>query len=195
MPKVTQRFLARKRLTTAKAPEAMMLPHPLLQQQRLVRLNRMHQQLLTQRWAAPKGAEESPVMRHHQHPRSRDGSRIASREASLSERRIAKAKATREEASSGGAALREPDTNHSATSLDNRATSMRDVALAGRGTNGELSDRDMLHDSRGVSPVSSDSDDDEQVPAITPPPAIKDPVARQSHSPSRDSRFRENLDN
>ncbi|QPC64618.1 hypothetical protein HYE67_006849 [Fusarium culmorum] len=95
----------------------------------------------------------------------------------------------------GGAALRDPDTNHSATSLDNRATSMRDVALAGRGTNGEPSDRDMLHDSRGVSPVSSDSDDDEGVPAITPPPAIKDPVGRQSHSPSRDSRFRENLDN
>lgn len=95
----------------------------------------------------------------------------------------------------GGAALRDPDTNHSAISLDNRATSMRDVALAGRGTNGEPSDRDMLHDSRGVSPVSSDSDDDEGVAAITPPPAIKDPVGRQSHSPSRDSRFRENLDN
>jgi hypothetical protein len=94
----------------------------------------------------------------------------------------------------GGAALKDPDTNQSATSLDNRATSMRDVALAGRGTNGESSDRDVLHDSRGVSPVSSGSDDD-QVPAITPPPAIKDPVGRQSHSPSRDSRFRENLDN
>ncbi|RGP60721.1 hypothetical protein FLONG3_10777 [Fusarium longipes] len=95
----------------------------------------------------------------------------------------------------GGAALRDPDTNQSATSLDNRATSMRDVALAGRGTNGESSDHDVLHDSRGVSPVSSDSDDDGQAPAMTPPPALKDPVARQSHSPSRDSRFRENLDN
>ncbi|KAH7189142.1 uncharacterized protein B0J16DRAFT_318780 [Fusarium flagelliforme] len=96
----------------------------------------------------------------------------------------------------GGAALRDPDTNQSATSLDNRATSMRDVALAGRGTS-QSSDRerDALHDSRGVSPVSSDSDDDDQVPAITPPPVIKDPATRESHSPSRDSRFRENLDN
>lgn len=74
---------------------------------------------------------------------------------------------------------------------------MRDVALAGRGTHGDSSDRehDVLHDSRGVSPVSSDSDDDNQVPAMTPPPAIKDPATRESHSPSRDSRFRENLDN
>ncbi|KAL4728436.1 Eisosome assembly protein [Fusarium chlamydosporum] len=76
----------------------------------------------------------------------------------------------------GGAAL-----NQSATSLDNRATSMRDVALAGRGTHGDSSDRehDVLHDSRGVSPVSSDSDDDNQVPAMTPPPAIKDPATRE----------------
>ncbi|KAM0251003.1 hypothetical protein ACHAP5_001883 [Fusarium lateritium] len=93
----------------------------------------------------------------------------------------------------GGAALREPDTNQSATSLDNRATSMRDVALAGRGTNTESSDRerDAAHDSRGVSPVSSLEEDDDQVPAIAPPPAIADPAERKSHSPSRDSRFRE----
>ncbi|KAF4973532.1 hypothetical protein FSARC_196 [Fusarium sarcochroum] len=93
----------------------------------------------------------------------------------------------------GGAALRETEANQSSTSLDNRATSMRDVALAGRGTNTESNDpRDVLHDSRGVSPVSSLESDDVQVPAITPPPVIKDPAARES---SRDSRFREMMDN
>lgn len=96
----------------------------------------------------------------------------------------------------GGAALRDTDANESSTSLDNRATSMRDVALAGRSANAESSDhdRDVLHDSRGISPVSSLSDD-EAVPAITPPPAIKDPAGRKSQSPSRDSRFREMMDN
>ncbi|SCN75969.1 uncharacterized protein FFB20_08890 [Fusarium fujikuroi] len=96
----------------------------------------------------------------------------------------------------GGAALRDTDANESSTSLDNRATSMRDVALAGRSANAESSDhdRDVLHDSRGISPVSNLSDD-EAVPAITPPPAIKDPAGRKSQSPSRDSRFREMMDN
>ncbi|KAJ0148091.1 hypothetical protein FOXG_01465 [Fusarium oxysporum f. sp. lycopersici 4287] len=96
----------------------------------------------------------------------------------------------------GGAALRDTDANESSTSLDNRATSMRDVALAGRSANAESSDhdRDVLHDSRGISPVSSLSED-EAVPAITPPPAIKDPAERKSQSPSRDSRFREMMDN
>ncbi|CVK89796.1 uncharacterized protein FMAN_04063 [Fusarium mangiferae] len=96
----------------------------------------------------------------------------------------------------GGAALRDTDANESSTSLDNRATSMRDVALAGRSANAEANDhdRDVLHDSRGISPVSSVSDD-EAVPAITPPPAIKDPAGRKSQSPSRDSRFREMMDN
>ncbi|KAJ4250605.1 Eisosome assembly protein [Fusarium torreyae] len=92
----------------------------------------------------------------------------------------------------GGAALRETGANQSSTSLDNRANSMRDVALAGRGANTESNDpRDVLHDSRGVSPVSSLESDDDQVPAITPPPAIKDPAARES---SRDSKFREMMD-
>ncbi|KAF5025432.1 hypothetical protein F66182_2492 [Fusarium sp. NRRL 66182] len=97
----------------------------------------------------------------------------------------------------GGAALRESDVNRSATSLDNRATSMRDVALAGRSKNAESSDRerDVLSDSRGVSPVSSLEDDGAQGVVMTPPPAIKDPAARESHSPSRDSRFREMIDN
>ncbi|KAM0558440.1 hypothetical protein ACHAPJ_004630 [Fusarium lateritium] len=92
----------------------------------------------------------------------------------------------------GGAALRGTEANHSSTSLDNRANSMRDVALAGRGAKTESNDpRDVLHDSRGVSPVSSLESDDDQVPAITPPPAIKDPAARES---SRDSKFREMMD-
>lgn len=70
---------------------------------------------------------------------------------------------------------------------------MRDVALAGRVTNTESNDReqDAVHDSRGVSPVSSLEDDDDRVSAIAPPRAIADPAERKSHSPSRDSRFRE----
>jgi hypothetical protein len=96
---VTQPSRARKPLTMAKALEVRMLPHLLLQRQRLDRLNRMRQRPLTRKRVALRGAEGSLATRHHQHPRSRDGSRIASHGASPSERKIAKAKVTREEVS------------------------------------------------------------------------------------------------
>ncbi|KAF4992041.1 hypothetical protein FDECE_13829 [Fusarium decemcellulare] len=99
----------------------------------------------------------------------------------------------------GGAALRESDLNRSTTSLENRPSSMRDVALAGRSTDADLSDRDRdgLKDSRGVSPISTLGDDGAENPrdmAITPPPPIEDPAVRENHSPSRDSRFKEMMD-
>lgn len=97
----------------------------------------------------------------------------------------------------GGAALRGSDGNHSTTSFENRPSSMRDVALAGRSKDTEADDQD-IHDSRGVSPVSTLEDrvtSDTRDVAITPPPVIEDPAkSRNSQSPTRDSRFRENLD-
>ena len=101
----------------------------------------------------------------------------------------------------GGAALRDSELNRSNTSLSNRPTSMRDVALAGKSGEAETHDEEALRDSRGVSPVSSE--DEEQTertemqgefPALTPPRPIEDPMIRTSSSPTRDSRFRENLD-
>lgn len=101
----------------------------------------------------------------------------------------------------GGAALRDSEMNKSNTSLNNRPSSMRDVALAGKGADPETQDRTSARDSRGVSPVSSEENlrtakaqIQEDLPALTPPKPIKDPVARTSSSPTRDSRFRENLD-
>lgn len=100
----------------------------------------------------------------------------------------------------GGAALRGSETNHSTTSLDNRAASMRDVALAGKSTNEAIDsdDRHELRDSRGVSPVSTHDDArssrSQRDVAVTPPRPIEDPVARTSSSPTRDSRFREMMD-
>ncbi|KAM5377457.1 hypothetical protein ACJZ2D_004996 [Fusarium nematophilum] len=99
----------------------------------------------------------------------------------------------------GGAALRDSEVNRSTTSLENRPSSMRDVALAGRSEDPEASerDRDVLKDSRGVSPISTlddDRTDNRRDLAITPPPPIEDRAVRDSHSPSRDSRFKEMMD-
>ncbi|KAI8714234.1 hypothetical protein NCS52_01143000 [Fusarium sp. LHS14.1] len=96
----------------------------------------------------------------------------------------------------GGAALRGSDLNHSTTSLDNRPSSMRDVAFAGRSAEAETSEPER-RDSRGVSPVSTLEDlttDKTRGLAITPPPAIEDPAVRDTPSPSRDSRFKEMMD-
>ncbi|KPM41674.1 hypothetical protein AK830_g4902 [Neonectria ditissima] len=91
----------------------------------------------------------------------------------------------------GGAALRDSDPNHSTTSLDNRPSSMRDVALAGRTPGLETTEADSSRDSRGVSPISSGSSSPD---LMTPPRPIGGHVVRDSHSPSRDSRFREMMD-
>lgn len=92
----------------------------------------------------------------------------------------------------GGAALRDSELNHSTASLDNRPSSMRDVALAGRTPGLDTNDVDSLRDSRGVSPISSGSSSPDCV--MTPPRPIGGHVVRDSHSPSRDSRFREMMD-
>ncbi|KAH7166230.1 hypothetical protein EDB81DRAFT_280086 [Dactylonectria macrodidyma] len=92
----------------------------------------------------------------------------------------------------GGAALRDSDPNRSTASLDNRPTSMRDVALAGRTTEPDTHHTDLVQDSRGVSPVSSEESTQDLV--MTPPRPIGRHIVRDSHSPSRDSRFREMMD-
>ncbi|KAH8174204.1 eisosome protein 1 domain-containing protein [Sarocladium implicatum] len=96
----------------------------------------------------------------------------------------------------GGAALRDSSAaNGSATSLDHRASSMRDVAMAGKNSSRGR------RDSSGVSPASTPAGErcdplSEVEPSpmpMTPPPRIADPVVRTSVSPSRDSRFREEM--
>ncbi|KAH6689540.1 hypothetical protein F5X68DRAFT_167054 [Plectosphaerella plurivora] len=95
----------------------------------------------------------------------------------------------------GGATLNSR-MNDSSTSLDNRAASMRELAEAGRGrptavTTGSTRGRD-------VSPLSSEDGEADGGKAklektITPPAKLRDPNEDQG-SPSRDSRFRENLE-
>ncbi|KAK7425468.1 Eisosome assembly protein [Neonectria magnoliae] len=92
----------------------------------------------------------------------------------------------------GGAALRDSELNRSTASLDNRPSSMRDVALAGRTPGLDATEVDSLRDSRGVSPISSGTSSPDCV--MTPPRPIGGHVVRDSHSPSRDSRFREMMD-
>ena len=98
----------------------------------------------------------------------------------------------------GGAALRDPEANDSNASLEQRPTSMRDVALAGKtGPGRDTNEATAARDSHGVSPVdSSDSDEYEenQEPTgltMAPPRPLQDPAVRTSISPSRDSKFRE----
>ncbi|KAF6827425.1 hypothetical protein CPLU01_09101 [Colletotrichum plurivorum] len=99
--------------------------------------------------------------------------------------------------------------NESATSLDARSTSMREVAIAGksgdRSRSGARTPRSpyeyfgsSARDSKNVSPVSSDDESEHFVEArddlegpISPPAPIRDPSTQKSSSPTRDSRFRE----
>ncbi|GKT58922.1 hypothetical protein ColTof4_10077 [Colletotrichum tofieldiae] len=95
--------------------------------------------------------------------------------------------------------------NESATSLDGRSASMREVAIAGKSgaeAPRPLADhedgRSRAGDSRDVSPISSDSESERFVEArddlegpVSPPVPIKDPSLHKSSSPTRDSRFRE----
>lgn len=126
----------------------------------------------------------------------------------------------------GGASMKSAARNDSTTSIENRSTSMHDVALAGKGgeeshAEGKSSSRGHQHDddqdSHGISPISTpleeerelgadkvheadilhnDVDDDDHditKDELAPPLAIEDPVVRTSSSPTRDSRFREEL--
>ncbi|KAM0286026.1 hypothetical protein ACHAQH_001216 [Verticillium albo-atrum] len=95
----------------------------------------------------------------------------------------------------GGAALHR-GLNDSTTSLDNRANSMRDVALAGKGRG--RSETTNTRDSEPVSVVSSEDEGFKDARAdlertITPPIRIRDPNEEANGSPTRDSRFREVL--
>ncbi|KAK1655673.1 hypothetical protein BDP81DRAFT_8034 [Colletotrichum phormii] len=89
--------------------------------------------------------------------------------------------------------------NESATSLgDARSASMREVAIAGKGS--ETTSRSVGQEG-DVSPVSSDAESEHFVEAsddlegpVSPPAAIRDPNTHKTHSPTRDSRFRENLE-
>ncbi|QUC18931.1 uncharacterized protein UV8b_03172 [Ustilaginoidea virens] len=132
----------------------------------------------------------------------------------------------------GGASMKDHATaatgNGSVGSIENRSSSMHDVALAGKADeqndkaevnvkdeHGESAQHFAATDSRGVSPVSTSQDDerelgeelqDEDLPqkkeedrqsrkaSMAPPRPIEDPVARTSSSPTRDSRFREEMD-
>lgn len=94
----------------------------------------------------------------------------------------------------GGAAL-SSRANESSTSLDNRAASMREMAEAGRGRGQTVDGRGSTRD-RDVSPLSSEDGDIDRAGAertITPPAKIRDPNEDKG-SPSRDSKFRENLE-
>ncbi|KAI8234325.1 hypothetical protein K4K55_004782 [Colletotrichum sp. SAR 10_96] len=92
--------------------------------------------------------------------------------------------------------------NESATSLDGRSGSMREVAIAGKSGSksvGESPRSPMGHDD--VSPITSDDESERFVEArndlkgpISPPPTLKDPSKHKSSSPTRDSRFREMME-
>jgi hypothetical protein len=101
----------------------------------------------------------------------------------------------------GGASLTGIQGNDSSVSLDNRSrsASVRAVALAGRNSGSHHPRQDG--DPEAVSPLSSDSGDedfgneviDHPITHLTPPRPIRDSASAKSCSPTRDSRFREIL--
>ncbi|KAI0024364.1 hypothetical protein F4780DRAFT_596692 [Xylariomycetidae sp. FL0641] len=106
----------------------------------------------------------------------------------------------------GGVALRSMDGNQSSTSLGNRSSSMRAVALAGnhsshkRALSEDPSMRGGNYDA--VSSLSSDSDDEEHFrdeardqlgKGLSPPRPIRDFSSSKSQSPVRETRFKEAL--
>lgn len=92
--------------------------------------------------------------------------------------------------------------NGTISSLEPRSSSMHDVAMAGRGEDGETHEPVVglssgARDSRGVSPVSSP---EERIPdnrgdedEMRPPRPIVDSAPRSSISPNRGTRFREEM--
>ena len=112
----------------------------------------------------------------------------------------------------GGLLKKHTQRNASQTSMEHQSSSMRDVALAGKDgeQDGEQHTRDEAgaagpssgRDSRGVSPVSSADDDagsrsrkaQPAVSGLQPPRPLEDSGPRPSASPSRDSRFREEIE-
>ncbi len=123
----------------------------------------------------------------------------------------------------GGASMKGNKSNKSNTSLENRSSSIRDVAMAGKSDKEDgASDKDVVikdkdsdeeeaavggghsedkelekSDSRGVSPVSTPAAEDKperESRGLEPPKPLDDSVARTSSSPTRDSRFKEEMD-
>lgn len=102
----------------------------------------------------------------------------------------------------GGHALTGIDSNNaSTTSLDGRSASIRAIAMAGRPrTEPEDASVMPIAEADGVSPMSTDSEDDFFDEArdtmgseLSPPRHIQEPAQKKSHSPVRDSRFQEIL--
>ncbi|KAI1169815.1 hypothetical protein F4777DRAFT_162696 [Nemania sp. FL0916] len=97
----------------------------------------------------------------------------------------------------GGASLTGTRAGQSATSLDSRSASVREVAMAGRNSGFHQSRPEG--DPEVVSPLSAESDDeyfrdeaaDQLRTELTPPRPIRDTTRAQSQSPGRDSRFHE----
>ncbi|TEA19071.1 Uncharacterized protein C8034_v009981 [Colletotrichum sidae] len=103
--------------------------------------------------------------------------------------------------------------NESATSLDGRSASMREIAIAGKSGNKSEGDSPRSpmarqdfgvrgKDSKDVNPVTSDDESEQFVEAsddlsrgpLSPPPPIREPYTQHSGSPTRDSRFREMME-
>lgn len=100
----------------------------------------------------------------------------------------------------GGAAFRSSQAHEGHASAENEASSLRDMAMAGRSEDGAgCGESETARDSRGVSPVSSDSEEVEDErnhrgDGLTPPRPLDQSAGRPSSSPARDSRFREEMD-
>ncbi|KAK3181066.1 Eisosome assembly protein [Lecanicillium sp. MT-2017a] len=117
----------------------------------------------------------------------------------------------------GGASMKGNKSNKSNTSLEKRSSSIRDVAMAGKSENeDDASEKDVVTkdkevddekskdkeeeeekpDSRGVSPVSTPAADDKserESRGLEPPKPLDESLARTSSSPTRDSRFKEEI--
>lgn len=116
----------------------------------------------------------------------------------------------------GGASMKDHAGNGSTASVENRSTSMHDVAMAGKADEETHASKHEAEerDSQGVSPVSTPLEEERQLgdhmategegveeaaresrkASLDPPKPIEDPVIRTSSSPTRDSRFREEMD-
>jgi hypothetical protein len=101
----------------------------------------------------------------------------------------------------GGAALTGVESNNGSTAsfTDNRSSSVRAVALAGRRRTDLSEGRSVTNTDEAVSPMSSSSDEeyfrdearDQIGTELAPPRPIEDLAVNKSHSPVRDSKFHE----
>ncbi|TWU77525.1 hypothetical protein ED733_007352 [Metarhizium rileyi] len=124
----------------------------------------------------------------------------------------------------GGASMKDHAGNGSAASIENRSASMHEVAMAGKTGEegletkyepvGGSAHREVERDSQGVSPASTPLEEERELgddrqekgkgvehderpsrrASLDPPRPIQDLGIRTSSSPTRDSRFREEMD-